>query len=638
MVRHIRGGLRGKILRVDLSSGRIWTEDTVDYANQWIGGRQINSFVLFNEMDQKTRWFDPENILVFGAGTLVGTSPGASRVSVETKNVFNNGKGSANVGGHFGAELKFAGFDHVIISGKAETPVYLWISDGKAELRNAEGLWGRTTYQTEEILLKELGDKRIRVACIGPAGENLVRGSIILVDRAKAAAGSGVGCVMGNKKLKALAVRGHGSIRIAEPLGFLNAVDAALKKVRISPSCKKIQQMTMASAFYSDVKNPVWDLLFVVRNGQDDYWEVDKRKKMMDPSSGFARYRRKVLACFNCPIGCMPFSEIDEGKYKGVRGEGFWIFALTSASMLDIADSRAMLRAWLLMNEMGLEAEFATGMIAWAYECYERGLLTEKETDGLRLEWGNSEALIALIKKLAYREGIGDLLAEGPVEASKKLGRGSDYFAIHMKGQPSNEPFRIPKGWALGVTTSPIAGRHLRGTILLSSRFGPKGASFEPHVYKDQAKYVYWQGLTKEIEDLTGICIYMGTWSGVHALEVSDYVALLNSVTGLDLEEEELMRIGKQGRNLEKAFNTLHTNMGRQDDLPPRRYMEEPVKSGPYKGYRCERERWDEMLDEFYELQGWDKETGLQTCKGLVELGMEEVAKRLLKAGRLIDR
>jgi aldehyde:ferredoxin oxidoreductase len=634
----IRGGLAGKILRVDLSSGYIWTEETEKYAQRWIGGRAINSYILFDEMDPKTKWFDPENLLIFGVGSLVGTSPGGCRVSVDTKSVFNNGKGSANVGGHFGAELKYAGFDHVVVIGKAEKPVYLWISDGTAEIRDAKDLWGKTTYETEETLHRELGDKRIRVACIGPAGEKLVKGSIILVDRAKAAGGSGVGCVMGSKNLKALAVRGHGSIRIAEPQAFLGAVDDAQQKVKDSPTSKRIQQETLAGVFYSDERGPSWDLLFVTRNGQDDYWEIEKRKRIMDLKSGAPRYRKKVLACFNCPIGCMPFSEIDDGKFQGTKGEGFWVNTLMSASFLDISDPQAMLKAWLLMNQMGLDGDFTAGMSAWAYECYEKGLLTLEDTDGLHLEWGNSDAFITLIQKLTYREGIGDLLAEGPIEAAKKVGRGSDYLAIHMKGQPSIEPFRIPKGWGLGVATSPVAGRHLRGSILGSSRFGPKGASFEPHLYQDQAKYVYWQGLTKEIEDLTGICVYVGTWSGAHALEVSDYVALLNSTMGLSLSEEELMGVGKQSRNLEKAFNTLHTNLGRQDDYPPRRYMEESVKSGPYKGYRCEREKWDEMLEEFYELQGWDKETGLQTRKGLEELEIEDIAKKLEKAHRLINK
>ncbi len=634
---HIRGGLAGSILRVDLSQGKIWTEETSKYAERWIGGRAINSYILLNEVSPDTKWSDPENPLIFGAGALVGTSIGANRMSIDTKNVFNNGKGSANVGGHFAAELKYAGFDHIIISGKAEKPVYLWISDGEAELRDARAVWGKCTFETEESLQQELGDRNIKVACIGPAGERLVRGSLILIDRAKAAGGSGVGCVMGSKNLKAVAVRGHGSISVAHPQAFLDAVDLALEKVKASPMSQRMSTKTLSGTYYSDPQSRSWDLLFVVRNGQDNFWEIEKRKRIMNPQNGVPSYRKKMLACFGCPIGCMPFSEIDEGKYEGTKGEGFWVNTLMSASLLDIPDPDAILAAWLFMNRLGLDADFTAGMIAWAFECYERGLLTEQETDGLELEWGNAEAFIELTEKLAYREGIGDILAGGPIEAAKKVGKGSEYYLRHVKGQPSVEPFRIPKGWALAVATSPVAGRHLRGATLGSGRFGPKGASFEADVYEDQAKYVYWQGLTKEIEDLIGICVYVGTWSGAHALEVSDYAALMNSALGLKLSEQDLMRIGRQGRNLEKAFNTLHTDMGRADDLPPRRCMEEPVKSGPYQGYVCDREKWDEMLDEFYGLQGWDIKTGLQTRQGLEALEMHDIAKRLEAAGRLVD-
>ncbi len=632
----IQGGLAGKVLRVDLSTGRIKTEETVQYAGRWIGGRTVNSQILLDEMSPRTAWSDAENLLIFGAGALTGIAPGGSRTSIDTKNVFSGGKGSANVGGHFGPELKYAGFDHVIISGRAHKPVYLWISDGHAELRDASFLWGKSTFDTEGALQKEIGDDRVRVACIGPAGERQVKGSLILVDRAKAAGGSGVGCVMGNKNLKAVAVRGSGALQVARQAAFVHAADAALRKVKDSPATKPMQEKSLAGVYYSDEHNLSWDLLFVTRNGQDDYWEVEKRKRIMNPVTGAPAYRKKMLACFNCPAGCMPFSEIDEGPYKGIGGEGFWVNTLMTATMLDISDPEAILRGWLLMNELGLDGDFTAGMAAWAYECFEKGLLTRKDTDGLELRWGDGEAFIRLIKKLAYREGIGDLLARGPTEAARQVGRGSDAFAIHVKGQPSIEPFRVPKGWGLGVATSPVAGRHLRGSLLGSGRFGPKGANFEAHTYEDKARYVFWQGLTKEIEDLVGICVYVGTWSGAHALEVSDYTALLNSVMGLDLTEEALMEIGRQSRNLEKAFNTLHTDMGRQHDFPPRRYMEEPVKSGPYKGERCEPGKWGEMLDQFYELQGWDKASGLQTRATLEQMDMADLAERLAQAGKLL--
>jgi aldehyde:ferredoxin oxidoreductase len=636
--RQIKGGLAGEILRVDLNTGKIWAEETQKYAGEFVGGRAVNSFILLNELHPKTEWSDPENLLIFGVGALAGTlTPGACRTSIDTKNVFNNGKGSANVGGHFGPEMKYAGFDHLVISGKSEKPVYLWLERGNAELRDANSIWGKTTFDTEEMLERELTPRRIRVASIGPAGENLVRGSGVVCDRAKVAGGSGVGCVMGDKKLKAIAAHGEGgSISVAEPSRFFNAIEKASKKVRESPLSEMMKQITLAGR-WSDPNSANWDFLISARNGQDDFWETEKRIKLADPKIGFPRNRKSTSACFICPVGCMPFSEIDEGEYKGTRGEGFWSNTIMDAVRMDITDPDGITKAWILQNQLGLDTDFGTNVASWAFECFEKDLLSEKDTDGLKLEWGNVEAFIELLKKLAYREGIGDLLAQGVKEASRRLGKGSEKFAIHVKGQDSIEPFRIPKGWALGVATSPVAGRHLRGTSIGGGRFGPKDASFPPHTYEQQPKNIMWQSLTKEMEDTLGICVYIGTWSGAYALEPSDYTELINSVMGTDLTEDELFILARRSYNLEKAFNTLHTNFDRKDDYPPRRFMEEPVKSGPYKGYRCEKENWDRMLDEFYELQGWDKETGLQTRKTLMELGLGDIADKLKEAGRLIN-
>ena len=635
-IQQIRGGLAGKILRVDLGNGKIWTEETEKYAHDWIGGRAINSFLLLNELASGVQWSDPENVLLIGAGALVGTlAPGACRTSIETVNVFNNGKGSANVGGHFGPELKYAGFDHIVISGKSETPVYLWIHEGKAELRDAGSVWGRTTFETEEILEEKHAPLRIRVASIGPAGENLVRGAGIVCDRSKVAGGSGVGCVMGDKKLKAIVTCGQGgSIRVAEPDRFFEAVEVALRKVKESPLSEKMRKITLAGR-WSDPHSPNWDLLISSRNGQDDFWEVGKRMRMADPEKGFPKYRKSVSACFMCPVQYMPFSEDLEGEIAGTWGQGFWSNTIMDAVRLDITDPAGMLKAWLLANALGLDTDFATSVSSWAFECYEKKLLSEEDTEGLKLESGNAEAFIELLNKIAYRQGIGDLLALGSKEACRRLGKGSERFAIHVKGQDSIEPFRVPKGWSLGVCTSPVAGRHLRGTSVGGERFGPKTASFQAHTYEEQPRHMVWQSLTKEMEDMLGICVYVGTWSGAYALEPSDYVALTNAAMGMNLTEEELFLIARRSYNLEKVFNTLHTDLDRKDDYPPQRFMEEPVASGPYKGYRCERENRDKILNQCCELQGWDQETGLQTRTTLVKLGMENVAQKLEKAGRL---
>lgn len=634
----IGGGLAGKILRVDLGSKKISTEDTEKYAKRFIGGRAINSLILLNETEPKTTWSDPENMLIFGVGCLVGTlAPAACRVSIDTINVFNNGKGSANLGGHFGSELKYAGFDHVVIGGKAENPVYLWIHDGAAELRDASSVWGKTTYETEEILQKELGDDQIKVASIGPAGENLVRGSGIVADLGKVAGGSGVGCVMGNKKLKALAVRGHGAIKVAQPERFLSAVTTALTKIKASHSATALREGILIAMFLP--QSPIWDAAAdVIRNGQETHWPLEKRIKLVGRDTGVPKYHKKITACFSCPIGCIPFSEIGAGKYKGTKGMGYWINSAQYSTRFDVDDPAASLKFHLLANQLGLDGDDAAVVLSWAFECYQKGLLTKEDTDGLELTWGNEEAMIELEKKLAYRQGIGDFLADGVKEACRKLGKGSEKFALHMKGQDTVDAYRAVKGWALGLSTSPVAGRHLRGAVV-----EPGTATSEEYVspiptqYEKQPEAVFWEVRTKEIEDMTGICVYVGSFFGAPTLEPSDYAELVSSAMGVDLTEQELMLLGRCAANLEKAFNTIHTDFNRKDDYPPRRYIEEPIESGPYAGYKCDKDKFDEMLDRFYELHGWDKGTGLQTSKCLTELDMEDVAKKLEKAGKLVD-
>ncbi len=630
----ISGGLAGKILRVDLSSKKLFTEDTGKYARRFLGGRTINSFILLNEMASKTKWSDPENMLIFGVGCLVGTlAPAACRVSIDTKNAYNNGKGSANFGGHFGPELKYAGFDNVVITGKSEKPVYLWLHDGEVEIKDASSVWGKTTYETEAILRQELGDGRVEVASIGPSGENMVRGSIVFTNPGKAAGGSGVGCIMGDKKLKAIAVRGHGAVKVADPERFMAAVDKALAKSKASPHAEDWRKGIIEAKFLPE--HPVWNFFASPRNGQDEWWPLDKRMRLVGMESGVPSYKKRMLSCFACPVGCMPFYEIKEGKYAGTKGIGYWINSATYSTKLDLDDPEASIRYHMMLNQLGLDGDMCSVSLAWAFECFEKGLLTTEDTDGLKLKWGEPEAILKMQEGLAHREGIGDFLADGVRESARKLGKGSEAFAINMKGQDSVDPYRVARGWGFGVAISPVAGRHLRGAVSAPEVTGPRGLKWSPTEYENIPEAVFWQAQTKEIEDMAGFCIMIGTWSGAHVLEVEDYAELISSAMGIDLTEAELMMMGRRGINLEKAFNTIHTDFDRKDDYPPQRYMAEPVKSGPYAGLKCDKNKWDEMLDRYYELHGWDKETSLQTSRGLMELGLGDIAQKLEKVGKL---
>ncbi|MBW1800503.1 MAG: hypothetical protein JRJ85_07205, partial [Deltaproteobacteria bacterium] len=580
----INGGIAEKILRVDLSNQEVSTENTEDYAKRFLGGRAVNSYIMLDELNPGTTWSDPENRLIFGVGCLVGTTaPAACRVSIDTVNVYNNGKGSANFGGHFGPELKYAGFDHVVIQGKAEKPVYLFIHDGRAELKNASEVWGKTTYETEAMLQEELGDQQIKVASIGPAGENLVKGSGIVADTGKVAGGSGVGCVMGGKNLKAIAVRGHGAIRVSRPDIFLNTVSDCVKKLIKTDHGKAFRQGIIRSMFTPE--SPIWDVAGdIIRNGQEAFWPIEKRRNLVDEKLGVPGYHKKMTACFNCPIGCIPFSEIEEGKYKGTRGKAYWINSAQYSTRFDVDDPGASLRYHLLANQLGLDADNTSVVLAWAFECYQNGIITTRDTEGIELTWGNADAMLEMLPKIAHRQGLGDALADGVIEASRRFGRGSEKFAVHVKGQDTVDAYRASKGWALGISTSPVAGRHLRGAVSGSGGSTSKYNAPPPLQYESQPEAVFWDSIIKEIEDVAGICVFAGSLFGAPIIEPSDYADLVSSALGVDLNEDELMFIGRQSVNLEKAFNTIHTDLKREDDYPPLRYMEEPINAGPCEG------------------------------------------------------
>ncbi len=618
-------GYAGNILRINLTNNKVWIEPTEKYANRWIGGRAINTWILLNELNPNVKWSDPENLLTFGVGVLVGTlAPGACRVSVDSKNVFNNGIGSANVGGFFGAELKFAGFDNIIISGRAKNPVYLWICDKNVEIRDAAYIWGKTTWETEKEIRKNLKDEQIRVAVIGPAGENLVHSACIITDRGCAAGGSGCGAVMGSKNLKAIAVRGKRSIEAAQPDRFMIAVDKEMCKINKWQLIKEIREKGYYGAMGGRLDSPSWEQGYrPIRNGQDEHWSKDKVAKIAEQE--IKKYRKATVSCFSCPISCKPWMDIKDGIYK-IQGEGWWNNSANSyCTKIDNTNLEAAIYAHLLTNRLGLDGDNAAQVISWAFECYEKGLITKKETDGLELVWGNYQAMIEMLKKLAYRKGFGDFLADGALKAAKKLGKNSEKFAIHVKGQDSLDGIRINKGWGFGIVLSPVAGRHLRGSL---NGFWLR--SDKPiNSYENVPEDLYYNQKKKAVQDILGLCSY------VYGQTVDDWVELFSSATGRLLSKDELLHIGLQTHNLEKAFNTIHAGFDRNDDYPCERYYNEPVKSGPYKGERIDHEIWDRMLDTIYSLHGWDIGTSWQTRKGLNKIGLNDVADKLKKENRL---
>lgn len=637
----------GKILRIHLSTHKISHEAPAEWAKRFLGGRGVNQWILFKELAPQIPPLSPENIITFGTGPLVGTlAPAACRLSIDSKNPFTNGIGSSNCGGNFAAELRFAGYNHVVIQGKAETPVYLFIDDDRVEIRAAGHIWGKTTWETDAKIKEEVGDPNIQMVYIGPAGENLVRGACIITDLEKAAGRCGLGAVMGSKNLKAIAVRATGPIEIPDPKTFMERVDEVLEKLQANPFLRKRGEYGIYGQVLwgENVRETSW------RNFQGGTIPGPEQIAAIHPDVFLNKFKKKTISCWSCPIHCRAIHEVKEGgRYQGLVSEGLENNDIQLfGAKLNVFDPAAILHLRSLCNQYGLDTDNITGVLAWAFECYQRGIIDEDTTDGLKLEWGNVDAYLQLIKKITYREGFGNILAEGSQKASEIVGKGSERYAIHMKGQDLAEQLWVHKGWALGTVLSARGGTHTRGAVL-STRFASLSPELcrkyyglekigPPNEYDGKAKFVSFFERLQALADSLGLCTFATIlWAPPpKAMDQKDMAHLLSACTGIDINPEELMLIGERIHNLEKAFNVLHTNWTRKEDYPPSRFMKEPVTiPGLFQGERLHLDKWNQMLDEYYELHGWDQKTSWPTRKTLEKLDLREVADALDRVGKL---
>jgi len=639
-------GYTDKILRVNLSSGAIHTEPTSKYAREWLGQRGIGQKILFDELKPWVTPYEPMNRVIIETGPLTGTlAPAAARYSISTKNPFTGGVGTSNSCGFFGPELKFAGYDHIVIQGRAKKPVYLWIHDEHVEVKDASGLWGRTTWETEDLIRDELGDAEIQIISIGPAGENLVRGACVMSNKNRACGRCGTGGVFGSKNLKAVAVRGTGAVTVADPERFMRAVDDAFSRIFASVGLRE-GHSKMGTLVAVRPKNKECSMPF--KNFQDGYIP-DEIMQKIDPEIFTGQYKVKDRAGMACPIYCGKVYRVNEGAYAGLETEGVQCEVVTSyGARLAIDSPAAIIKINALCNQMGMDVDAAATAIAWAFECYQRGIITEADTDGLALHWGDHEVVIKLIEKLVARDGFGNILAEGCKRAADILGRDSEYYAIHMKGQDLYEEVRSPLGWGFGTCVATRGGGHTTGASVVDLRmeFDPEIGKIMKRIsgikeisassYEDKAKLVFYYEREQELVNSLGLCMTVGTWQEPALLGFPELAELYSAVTGWETSEQELVRAADRIFNLEKAFNSIHANLSRQDDYPPARCLKEPIKSGPKAGFQLSEEKWDQMLDEYYDLHGWDPKTGLQTRNVLDRLDLGDVAKALKEAGKLI--
>lgn len=625
-----------KALRVNLTTGIIEIEHlSEEFLSEYIGGRGLNMKRLYEEVPPEVDALSPQNKLFLGVGPLTGTSfPGSGRINISAKSPQTGILGDSNAGGFFGAELKFAGFDQVIIEGRAEELSYLFIHDGKAEIRKAEYLRGLDVPETQEKILKELKDSRVQVACIGPAAENGVMYSGIFCNLVRAAARTGMGTVMASKNLKAIAVKGTGSLAPKDVVRFREIIEEIDQQIRSHVEYKP--RVMLGTTKLVHALNEAGCLA-------TRHFQTGRFESAEEVSGEYLaeRYKKKGKACFACTIPCSRFFELTEGKYKGLKSEGPEFEGLAGfSSRVGVGDIGSALKGVDLCNRYGLDVISTSECISFAMELYQRGIITEKEADGLDLSWGNSEAVLELIEKIAYRQGFGDLLADGVVRAAEKIGRGSSEYAMHVKGLEifQADP-RGLKGYALGVAVATRGGDHLRSEPSFEftenpeegiKRFGVPESAFRLE-YKGKGKVVKFYEERCVLSDCLNVC--KNTVVNMEILSFEQAAELLAADTGLAFSAENLQKSSERIINLERAY-IVRAGIRRRDDTLPKRFLTEPLpkECGPSAGSIVELEP---MLDEYYENHQWDKETGIPTREKLIDLGLENVVEDLLERGIL---
>lgn len=635
-------GYGGQILRINLSSGKIWSEPTSRYAKEWIGASGIAAKILYDELRPWVTPYDPHNRLIFGAGALLGTiAPGACKLNASTLGPMTGGWATSCSDSYVGGQLRYAGYDSIVFEGKAHRPVFLWIHDDHVELRDATHLWGKTTWETLDMIREELGDKTLHTVSIGPAGENLVRGASITQDTNRSFGRCGIGAVMGSKNLKAFVAKGSKSIRVAHPRRFMETASAARKKFDQSGIRETFRKY--GTVFCLHRKQEICGLSY------KNFQECSLPEGMVEainPMTSIDKYQVSRQSFPGCVLGCGRHLHITDGPYAGLKTEACQHEVVgTLQTRLAIWEPTFMFKVNALCNQYGIDVDMAGGAIGWAMECYQRGILDKKDTGGLKLEWGDAEVALELIRMIAFREGIGDLLAEGCAKAADILGRDSGYYAMHLKGQDLYEPCRGSNGWLLGAATSTRGGGHTSGAIVLETTPGldpEKGKAVygvdnldKPLEYDGKAQAVYYMEAVSRMANCMGICLYSTTCLDVNQTDLLQMAALYSAATGWETSVEDLKRAAMKQLSLEKAINLRFTDFDRKDDMPTPRDLKEPIPTGNLAGWQLDEARYNKMLDEYYDLHGWNKQNSFPCRKALEVLDLGYVADDLEKIGKL---
>lgn len=599
-------GYMGKLLRVNLSTGEIKVEPLKEgLAKSFIGGRGLATKLLYDEIDPTVDPFSPENKLIFATGPLTGTTaPTGGRYMAVTKSPLTGYIAASNSGGFFGAELKFAGYDMLIVEGKAEHPVYISIKDEDVEIKDASHLWGKRVGETTDRLLEEFGDRKAQVACIGPAGENLVRFASIMNNKHRAAGRSGVGAVMGSKGLKAVVVRGSKKVELADKERFMSVVKEKIDKIKKNPITGG-GLPKYGTAVLVNIINE--NGLYPTNNFQTG---VFKYAYEQSGEALVSKYLVRTQPCFACPISCGRVSYHPAvGVTEGPEYESIWALGATCG----INDLASIVIANHLCDEFGLDTISTGGTLAAAMELYERGIIKQEELgDAPPLRFGNSEVLHYYIEKIAKREGFGDKLAEGGYRLAESYGHPEYSMSVKKQELPAYDP-RGAEGHGVEYATSNRGGCHVRGYMISPEILGVP-QKLDPHdISEEKVKWVkLFQDLTAVI-DSSGMCLFTS-----FALGADDYADLLNAATGFDFSTDEWLKNGERIWNLERLFNIKAGLNPAKEDTLPERLLEEPMPEGPHKGHVV---RLSELLPKYYKVRGWD-EKGYPTEERLKELNL----------------
>lgn len=619
------------ILTVDLSSGEIRHDKINDdsLVKKYIGGRGIATHMLLEEMDPNKDPYDEGASIIFAPGALTGTIvPCSGRTSILFKSPATGEFFKTNVGGHFGAQLKYAGYDLLVVKGKAKSPVYIYVEDDKVEIRDAGFLWGKDVRETNELIREANDDPQIQTACIGPAGENKVVYASIQASIYNAAGRGGGGALMGGKNLKAIAAKGTKGIKVAQPERFFKALEVMYKKMNSVPGVQPLSDYGTSIGVEST--NAVG--AFPVRNYQEG--SIDNIKHLTGPYLVEGGFLKRRISCYSCPVGCHRFVTIDSGKYRGTYTGGPEYETLNAfGGGCGTTDTAAVIKAGELCNIYGLDVISTGGCIQWLMECYQRNAITKEEADGLDLSWGNTDTIIELVSKIANRQGIGDLLAKGTKQASEEWGKESYKWAVQAKGlEQSRVETRSAFSYALAfaissrgpdhLNTEPLAefGGDSEARRVIKDITGSEKYAY-PHTTDKRAEIVRWHEDIYAASDCTGICAFPTTaqfW-----IDEKDIAEIYSAATGIEMDSHEIMEAGRRVITLERIYNGIlgHT---RENDKLPYRMMNEHQKGALHENAINSKEMLDLMKDEYFLLHGWDLETGLPTRKVMEQLGIEE--------------